>query len=194
MVAAIFALLAVQDTYAPDAEGFIRNWLILAPIPLESENNGATEINAQQVKDEAKLAPKAGDKATANKKDLAWTAHKTAAYFIDFRDAFGKDLNENVAGYAVAYVQADAELDGLKLQVGSNDQCKAYLNGTQVLVFEETRTLEKDQNAANVTLKKGRNTVILKVVNEGNNWQGCLRFTGKDGAPVKNLKVTLSPE
>ena len=86
---------------------------------------------------------------------------------------------------------AEGDIDGLKLQVGSNDQCKAYLNGVQVLVFEEGRTLEKDSNAANVTLKKGRNIVILKVINEGNNWQGCLRFSGKDGAAVKNLKVSL---
>ena len=191
MVVAVLALLAAQESYAPDAEGFIRNWLILAPIPCESENNGATEINAQQVKDEAQLAPKAGDKAMAGGKTLAWTIHKTADYFIDFREAFGKEHPENVVGYAVAYVHAEAELDGLKLQVGSNDQCKAYLNGVQVLVFEEGRTLEKDANAAPVTLKKGRNVVVFKVLNESNNWQGCLRFTGKDGAALKTLKVTL---
>lgn len=191
MITIALALLAAQDTYAPDAEGFIRNWLVLAPIPCESEANGAIEINAQQLKDEAKLAPKAGDKATANKTDLVWTAHKTADYFIDFLAAFGKERGENVVGYAVAYVYVEADVEGLKLQVGSNDQCKAYLNGVQVLVNEEGRTLEKDQNAANVSLQKGRNIVILKVINEGNNWQGCARFTSKDGAAFKAFKVSL---
>jgi hypothetical protein len=189
MIRALLALAAVQDGYAPDKEGFIRDWLVLAPIPCESESNGAVEIDAQQLKDEAKLAPKAGDKA----KDLTWTAHKTADFFIDFLKDFGKTRGENVIGYAVAYVHADAEMDGVQMKVGSNDQCKAYLNGAQVLRFDEGRTLEKDQNTANVTLKKGANVVVLKVINEGNNWQGCLRFTTKDGAAVKNLKVTLAP-
>jgi hypothetical protein len=191
MRVAVLALLCAQESYAPDVDGFIRNWLILAPIPCESDNNGATEINAQPVPDEAKLAPKAGDKATAGGKSLAWTAHKTAGYFIDFRESFGKEHPENVVGYAVAYVHAEADLDGLTLRVGSNDQCKAYLNGVQVLVFEEGRTLEKDASAAPVVLQKGRNVVVFKVLNESNKWQGCLRFIGKDGAPLKNLKVTL---
>ncbi len=191
MLRLALALLAAQESYAPDAEGFIRNWLILAPIPCDSEANGAIEINAQQLKEEAKLAPKAGDKASANKTDLVWTAHHSAGYFIDFLAAFGKERGENVVAYAVAYVHAEADHELLKLQAGSNDQCKVYLNGVQVLVNEEGRTLEKDQNAANVSLKKGRNVVILKVINEGNNWQGCLRFTGKDGAPLKAFKVAL---
>lgn len=188
MVVAALALLAVQESYAPDAEGFIRNWLILAPIPCESESNGAVEINAQQLKDEAKLAPKAGDKTPSG---LAWTAHQTADYHIDFLSSFGKERGEHVVGYAVAYVEAGADVDGLKLRVGSNDQCKVYLNGLQMLVFEEGRSLEKDASEAGVSLKKGRNIVIFKVINEGNNWQGCLRFTSKDGAPFRNLKVSL---
>ena len=189
MISALLALAAVQETYAPDNEGFIRNWLVLAPIPCDSDNNGATEIDAQQVKDEAKLAPKAGDKA----KDLAWKEHKTADCFIDFLAGFGKDRGENVVGYAVAYVHADADMDGLQLRVGSNDQCKAYLNGTQVLRFDETRTLEKDQNAANVTLKKGQNVVILKVINENNNWQGCIKLLGQDNKPLTDVKVKTAP-
>jgi hypothetical protein len=193
MISALLALAAVQDSYAPDPEGFIRNWLVLAPIPCESEGNGAVEIDAQQVKDEAKLAPRAGDKAAAGKKTLVWTAHKTADFFIDFKASFDKDAGENVIGYAVAYVHADAEMDGVRMKVGSNDQCKAYLNGAQVIRFDEGRTLEKDQNTANVTLKKGANVVLLKVINESNNWQGCLRFTTQDGAALKNLKVTLVP-
>jgi hypothetical protein len=38
------------------------------------------------------------------------------------------------------------------------------------------------------------NVVVFKLVNTTNNWQGCVRFADKDGKPLKNLKVTLSPE
>jgi hypothetical protein len=34
---------------------------------------------------------------------------------------------------------------------------------------------------------------VLKVINEVNNWQACARFL-KDGAPVKNVQVSIAPK
>jgi hypothetical protein len=188
---AFFLAAPAQDTFSPDGEGFIRNWLVLAPIPVE-EGSGATEIEKEIVKNEAKIKPKAGDKERFDGKDLVWTAHKASDFYIDFLAGFGKERGEDVCAYAVAYVIADAELK-VKLAVGSNDQCKAFVNGKEVAKFTETRTLEKDTETAEVTLAKGQNVLILKVINEKNNWQGCARFL-KDGAPVKNVKISLTPQ
>lgn len=185
------ALLPAPETFSPDGEGFIRNWLVLAPIPIE-EGSGATEIDKEIVKGEARIKPKAGDKERFDGKDVLWKTHKTADFFIDFLEGFGKERGEDVCGYAVAYVLADEEMK-VKLAVGSNDQCKAYLNGKEVAKFAETRTLEKDTETAEVTLTKGQNVLVLKVINEKNNWQGCARFT-KDGAGVKNVKISLTPQ
>lgn len=190
MILALFAVPA-EDTFAPDGEGFIRNWLILAPIAVE-EGSAATDLDKDLVKDEAKLHPKAGEKAKVDGKDLAWTAHQTADFYIDFLQSFGKDRGEDVAAYAVAYVWADQEMK-VKLAVGSNDQCKAYVNGKQVVKFAETRTLEKDTDTGETTLAKGQNVLVFKVLNEKNNWQGCARFM-KDGAAVKNIKISLTPK
>ena len=44
-----------------------------------------------------------------------------------------------------------------------------------------------------VSLVKGENVRVLKVVNEVNNWQGGARFL-KDGVGVKNIKVALTPQ
>ena len=62
-----------------------------------------------------------------------------------------------------------------------------------MLSFVETRTLAKDTDHADVTLAKGQNVLVFKVVNEKNSWQGCIRFM-KDGAPVKNLHIALAPQ
>jgi uncharacterized Zn ribbon protein len=193
ILVALFAFLAAptQDTSAPDAEGFIRNWLVLAPIPVE-EGSAATELDKDLVKDEAKIHPKAGDKVKIDGKDLAWVAHKTADFYIDFLQSFGKDRGEDVCAYAVAYVWAEEEMK-VKLAVGSNDECKAYVNGKQLIKFAEGRTLEKDSDTAETTLVKGQNVLVLKVLNEKNNWQGCARFM-KDGAAVKNIKISLTPK
>jgi hypothetical protein len=44
-----------------------------------------------------------------------------------------------------------------------------------------------------LTLPKGINVVVFKVVNEKVDWSGCLRFTDKDGKPVTDFKVSLKP-
>ena len=77
------------------------------------------------------------------------------------------------------------------LAVSSNNQGKAWLNGKEVFKFVETRTLEKDTDKLK-SLAKGQNILVLKVVNEVNNWQGCARFL-KDGVPVRTLESRWHP-
>jgi len=184
-------LAPMQETTTPDAEGFIRDWLVLAPIAIEGDS-GADQIDKDFIAGEAAVTPKAGDKVTVGGNALTWTAHKSADYDIDFLAAFGKTRGEYVAAYAVTYIVADQDMK-LTLALSSNDQGKAWLNGQQVFRFADTRTLEKDSDRSDVTLKKGRNVLVLKVINETNNWQGCARFL-KDGAPVKNLRISTAPQ
>jgi len=186
------AMLApVQNVSSPDAEGFIRDWLVLAPIAIDGES-GADQIDRDFIAGEAAAKPKAGDKVSVGGRELTWTAHKSADYFIDFLTAFGQARGEYVAAYAATYVVADEDMK-LTLALSSNDQGKAWLNGQQVFRFSDTRTLEKDSDQSEVTLKKGRNILLLKVINEVNNWQGCARFL-KAGAPAKTLRISLTPD
>jgi len=184
-------LVPAQDTSRLDAEGFIRDWLVLAPIAIGSES-GADEIDKDFINGEAAIKPRAGDRVTVAGTQLTWTVHRAPDYFIDFLAAFGKTRGEYVAGYAVTYIVADEDMK-VTLALSSNDQGKAWFNGQQVFKFAETRTLEKDTDRSDVTLKKGQNVLVLKVINEVNNWQGCARFL-KDGAPVKNLRISLAPQ
>jgi uncharacterized Zn ribbon protein len=184
-------LLQAPQTSSPDAEGFIRNWLVLAPIAVQ-EDSGATEIEKDFVGGEATIQPKPGDRVNVAGKILTWTAHQTSDYFIDFLKAFGAERGEDVAGYAVAYINADDSMK-VRLSVGSNDQCRVWLNGTQVIKFTETRTLDKDTDSADVVLNKGQNVLVFKVINEKNNWQGAARFL-QNGAAVRNIRVATTPQ
>ena len=185
------AILAPVQTYSPDADGFIRNWLVLAPIAVQ-EDSGASEIEKDFLGGEATIKPKPDQKVNVDGKILSWQAHQTPDYFIDFRQAFGAERGEDAAGYAVAYVIADEAMN-VKLSVGSNDQCKAWVNGKEILKFAETRTLDKDTDSGDVALVKGQNVLVFKVINEKNSWQGAARFI-KDGAGVKTVKISLTPE
>jgi hypothetical protein len=184
-----FTLLAAPQALAPDADGFIRNWLILAPIAFEM--SGAEAIDYQYFDDEPALKPKPRDAVAINNKVMTWQPHQASEYVVDFLQAFPQP-GEQVAAYAVAYVMADDEMK-VTLALGTNDQGKAWLNGKEVFKFAETRVLEKDASSVPVTLIKGQNVLVLKVVNEVNNWQACARFL-KDGQPVKGLRIATTPQ
>ena len=184
-------LVPAPETFSPDADGFIRNWLVLAPIATEGDQ-GASEIDKDFLKGEATTKPKPGDKVTVDGKELTWKPHQTSDFFIDFLAGVRQGTGEDVAAYAVAYVIADEAMT-VKLSIGSNDQGKAWVNGKQIVRFGETRTLEKDTESGEVALVKGQNVLVFKVINEKNNWQGCARFV-KDGAGVKNIRISLTPQ
>ena len=182
------------DESAPRSDGFIRDWLMLAPIQLESDANGGEAIDKNQIPDEGNLKPKEGDKVKVAGKELTWKKVKSADYILDLNSLLGSQTEKTV-GYAVCYVRSDAERKNLQLKMGSNDQGKVYLNGKVLLKTSEPRALEQDADVANnVTLNKGVNVVVFKIFNEGgSDWQGCLRFTDSAGHPITNILIGLQP-
>ena len=56
----LISLIAPQQAASPDPEGFIRNWLVLAPIAIEGDS-GAAEIDHEFLKSEGTITPKPGD-------------------------------------------------------------------------------------------------------------------------------------
>ncbi|MST95272.1 MAG: hypothetical protein EXS33_08425 [Pedosphaera sp.] len=197
LCAAVIGALSVTGLRAadakPDAEGYIRNWLMLAPIPLGGENVGAEQIDKEQIEKEAALQPKAGDKIKVKDKELTWKAVQSKEAVFDFNETLGSPL-ENVGGYIVAYIVCEKELTDLVMLVGNNDQGRIYLNGKEVYKHADVGALEKDSGKAEkISLNKGVNVIVFKVLNENNNWQGCLRFTDKKEKPVTDYTVKLAP-
>jgi hypothetical protein len=189
-------LLAVGFTRAADEkkktiddEGFIKAWLILAPIPFADGESHDDGVEKEKIKDEAKLEPKDGDKVKVGDKELTWKAHMAEDHIVDFNKFVG-ETKENSVAYAVAYIVADDDKKDVTLKIGSDDGCKLYLNGKEVGKVVEERALDKDQNSFDkLTLKKGRNVLVFKVVNAGIDWSGCARFVDSDGKPVKGLST-----
>jgi len=192
----LFALpcQAGPDEFAPRSDGFIRDWLLLAPIQLPLDADGAEAIEKNQIPDEGALKPKAGDKVTVRGKELTWKKVKASDYFLDLNAICNAETEKTVA-YAVAYVRPEEERKDLKLKMGSNDEGKVFLNGKLLLKTSEPRALDQDSDtASHITLNKGINTVVFKIFNEGgSDWQGCLRFTDAQDKAVTNLVIQLAP-
>jgi hypothetical protein len=183
-----------QEQRGIDAEGYVCSWLVLAPIPIEAGQDGATALDRAQIQGEDNLKPKAGETVRVGGKDLTWREHRTKEQILDFNDLLGK-TTENSVGYAVAYLVADADQRELTLLLGSDDQVKVYLNGKLIHTHDEGRPLEKDEDRIpGLTLRKGRNVLILKIVNEEEDWAGSARFVDEHGKPIAGVKATTKPE
>lgn len=186
--------LKPADPTRIDEEGFIKYWLVLAPLPAEKEMAGGAEVLASRLPDEARLRPRPEERVKVKNKELAWKRYRSSTFDLDFKKAVEGEKGDDVLGYAVCYVYAPEERRDVKLYVGTNDQGRVYLNGQAVLTHDKTRSLKKDHDVvAGLTLLKGENVVILKVANERGNWQGCLRFGDKTGTPMVDLHVTTTP-
>ena len=188
----LFSNVGTADPLQPDSDGYIRDWLMLAPIALAEGETGSEAIFKEQIKDEAMLRPKAGDKLQIRGKQLTWKNTTAATNYFDFA-ASVNTLGEKEVGYAVTYIECETERPDVIMAVASNDQGRIYFNGVDIYIWSDPRTLVLDSEKGRVTLKKGINVIVFKIINEQGNWQGAMRFLDKAGAPLKDLKIKLSP-
>jgi len=176
----------------PDADGYIRDWVMLAPITLPAGRPAGDLIVEEQIKNEAALQPRAGDTVKINGKELTWANITASTKYFDFNEIL-KTVNDHAAGFMVTYIECAREMSDITMALGSNDQARLYLNGKDIYAFQDARPLELDADKGKVRLNKGVNVVVFKVINEQNSWQGSMRFLDKTGAPVIDLKIKLSP-
>ena len=101
--------------------------------------------------------------------------------FIDFRKIFDENVNWNTA-YAWAVVNSSDERDA-QLRFGSGTQAKLWLNGEEVFTHSEAHTPVMDQDTIPVTLKAGKNSILVKVCGEMYGLGFYLRLTDVDGKP-----------
>ncbi len=196
LATALSSARAVEDQPKDgiDGDGYLCTWLVCSPLPFKAGEGGAESLGQEQVKAEGTMKPKAGDKIEVGGKELAWKECQAKDQVVDFNDLLGHETENSVA-YAVAYIVAEADLDDLTLKIGSDDQAKVYLNGKLIYTHDEARPFEKDEDSvSSLSLKKGLNVLVAKVVNEEDDWQLSARFLDKDGKAVTKLKITTKPE
>ncbi len=182
----------------PVQAGFIRDWLILAPIPYTPRlpdpiTRVPSALIDEPVPDEANLQPREGDRVTVRGRELRWQKHHSPELFLEFNRALGYQTHYQVA-YAVCYLVADSELTDVTLKASHDDGMRVYLNGRDIMLRSRYGFGRVDQQTVrNLTLRKGTNVLVLKVVNEMGAWSACARFVDRDGKPVEGVTVTLTP-
>ncbi|HYG76516.1 MAG TPA: CotH kinase family protein [Planctomycetota bacterium] len=176
----------------PD-DGFLRKYLFLGPVSVQG-TPGAQAIHKDLLGGEAGVKPAVGTKTKTTGGELAWKAFEAHDGMVDFHAASGKQADFS-ACYLAAYLVCEKDFKDLKLKMGSDDQGKVWINGKDVLKYEGDRGAAPDQdNADNIVLNKGVNTLLFKVVNGAGGFQGILRFTHPDGTPFMDARLSLSPD
>jgi WD40 repeat protein/serine/threonine protein kinase len=181
-----------NDMRSPRAQGFLQTWLVLLPLPLATGESGAQALDRQQLSDEARLQPRPGDDVAIGGQRWVWQDYQSPRAVVDFNAVLGRVVERSVA-YAVCYVESDQARDGLWIQIGSDDQPKVYLNGREIYQVRLPRILATLDTVGPVALQRGINVLLMKVVNETGQWEGCARLVDDAGRPVQGLRVKLKP-
>lgn len=128
--------------------GYVTQWQVAGPF----DNKEGKGFNAAH-EPETKI-----DLAAKEWKPAQSTAtHGT----IDLNTAIGK--HKNAVGYAVATIIAENDLE-CEIRVASQNAVKFFVNGAEVFAREEYHHgTRMDQHTAPIKLKKGENTILLKV-------------------------------
>ena len=155
-----------------------------------------TEAKAGQLKPApAKLAkpskPKVVKKQKVNWQLVPGKTNNQKPWMVDLEKI---QQGDRCAAYLKTFVRA-SEAAEASLQVGSDDFIKVWLNGKEVHSHNvKLRSLKPAEDKIAVKLIKGWNELLLKVVDEKENWEACARFRTAKGRHLENLHTFASEQ
>jgi len=161
---------------------WIKSWLLSGPIPLHEPKDASWSwdhlvgFNTDyliKAGGEQNLQVKAGDVVRFVKGSVKWKLYDSPDSIIDLDKAVSKEAP--VFAYAYTEIQSDENKIWV-ISLGTNDGGKLWLNGSIVWDYQQGRGLVSDDDVIPVLLKKGNNTLLLKVEERGNSWGFCVRF------------------
>ncbi len=105
---------------------------------------------------------------------------------IDLDQAIG--AGDDRAAYARTRVWTPSAIDA-RLDLGSDDGIKVWLNGHVVHAHYTERGCAPKQDTVKVRLQEGWNVLLLKIVNRAGGWGFACRLRQADGSPLPDLRI-----
>ena len=148
---------------------FMRRWLFLGPVhvPWKGEGYFPDEATSNKFFDTESLGLERFEpKVRIGETDYEWITLHSEYGVIDLTSVFDKWF---VVAYAWAQVDMPEETRAV-LGIGSDDCIKVWLNGEFVHERRAGRGVVPDSDRVPVTFKKGKNQLVLKILNYGGPW------------------------
>ena len=155
--------------------GFINDWKVIGPF-----NNKNNDVYDRAFANLQKIDFSKNIKVGSN--SIQWQNLSLDGAFpvIPFADLYGR---EELTAYAFTSITLDKNMSAM-LKIGSNDEIVCWVNGEKVHEIFIGRSLKIDEDIVKVNFKKGKNNILIKVLNRGNNWEACLRVCDSNGVPI----------
>jgi hypothetical protein len=120
--------------------------------------------------------------------DVKWKrlTQGIGSWDINLEATFGG--RNHCGAYMRTHIWSPAE-QGARLELGSDDSIKVWLNGKLVHSNYANRGMSPRQDLVNVKLRNGWNELMLKVVDNEGGWAFCCRVREPDGSTLDGLKV-----
>lgn len=184
-------VLSTHETFCPS----VNAWSLLGPFdgPQEDELKSPLISEGRPVDLAARHTGRGGKTLSWFRWERPIGAHDDPRreFFVDFHKAFGAH-NDDAVAYAVAYLDAPHEMQ-VKLGLGSDDGAVVWVNGVEVFRKFIQRGYAPRDDRFEVTLKKGRNELLLKIGQAVGGWGFSVHVDDLAGRPVPGLGVSLSP-
>ena len=192
---------ATSTSAQPDAEGFIRRWMLLEPIKQDIRSNviftntWLREAFAKQYFDnQMTILPKDGQKVKVDNQKLVWHLLDSETYNVRlfrFAEKWGQQTYGSLF-WVVTVIDCPEEIRDVRLAAGSNGASMWWLNGEEVLLLEgDRRMVQDDGMSQRLTLRKGRNILRGAVINGPGLSDMCVRFLDDKGAPVTVFSLNI---
>ncbi|HEX7848946.1 MAG TPA: acetylxylan esterase [Sphingomonas sp.] len=189
---------ASADPAAPDADGFLRRWLLLEPMVKPNRTNtGFTPSYVREVLAPGAFpghfdaVPRDGESAGT----LRWHALDSSLFDMKLfylAQGLGKPTY-GVIFWAVTVVNTPREIRGVRLAVGSNSASRWWLNGSEVAgLYGDRRMAMDDVLSRPITLRKGRNVLRGAVINGPGLSDFCARFVDENGKPIRDITIDVN--
>ena len=151
-----FVVVLLSSPLAFAAGTFIRDWQVCGPFASRS-------IKVAVVEHEEEVSPGA---EVAGK---GWKLLRSNADIVDLESADALGHADFAVAFAYTEIEIDAERDVL-LGIGSDDGVIAWWNGRCVLIHDVLRGTKPGEDQIRVRAKPGKNTLLLKIYDEGGGW------------------------
>jgi hypothetical protein len=130
---------------------------------------------------EAALQPTENATATVDGQTYTWKSVHLEGDQVDFHRVFGGETRNAVA-YAVSTFDSPREVKNATLIFGSDDGATVWLNGKQVWTIARIRGVGlEDDVVEGLTLRAGRNVLVVKVGQGTGGWGFGARFENPHG-------------
>jgi len=198
-------LLAPPSTNAASAtysglkpDEFLTRWLILKPIPVQTQPWRPEEAaqKAAFAKDwlvdqggESAVQPMEGRTVKLSQIERQWRLVESTTDIVDLMRGGGATDFE--VAYAWAEIDLSAPIKGW-LGIGSDDAVKVWLNGKLIHEHWTDRPAQADDDVVPVEFANGKNYLLLKIQNRESEWGFACRLLSPESLSAQLTKAAAA--